>query len=404
MDQKINPRERFLKIARFERKNDPMWFFLDAWYEAFVRWKEEGMPVTSLTRPQILGYLLGYDNSYQWLIPNSAIKGIGPLNNPPWVPPLEPPYEDEVIEETGTAIIKREFDGTIIKISKANPRAIPQYLEYPVKDRKSWELFKKRLNPFTASRFPKGWDIISKVTVDTFPLKEELEGKHMKERDFVLHMACASLLGMPRNYMGVENLSLAMHDDPNLVEDMIEHQMYFAIETIKLVFRAGVVFDAAFIWEDIAYNKGSIFPIKFIREKLLPRYNKITTLLRENGVEVITLDSDGNIEELLPLWIEGGINCTYPLEVASGMDPLKLRKKYGRNLILTGGIDKRELAKGKKEIDDQVAIVGELIKNGGYFVQADHHIPHDVSYENLVYFINEVNKLCQYPEFRREIK
>jgi len=69
----------------------------------------------------------------------------------------------------------------------------------------------------------------------------------------------------------------------------------------------------------------------------------------------------------------------------------------------TGGIDKRELSKGKKEIDDQVKIVKELIKDGGYFVQPDHHIPKDIPYDNLAYFINEVNKLGAYPEFRREI-
>ncbi len=78
----MNARERFMQIAHFERKNDPMWFFFDAWYEAFVRWKKEGMPVSSLdTRQEILGHLLGDSNHYEWLIPNAAIMGIGPLNN-----------------------------------------------------------------------------------------------------------------------------------------------------------------------------------------------------------------------------------------------------------------------------------------------------------------------------------
>lgn len=401
----MNARERFMQIAHFERKNDPMWFFFDAWYEAFVRWKKEGMPVSSLdTRQEILGHLLGDGNHYEWLIPNAAIMGIGPLNNPPWVPLLKPPFEEEILEEDNRTIIKREYDGTIVKVSKENPRAMPQYIEFPVKDRNTWNEFKKRLNPFSKERFPEGWDIMTEKTVTTFPLKEELKGKTLMDRNFVLHMGCASLLGMPRNYMGVENLSLAMYDDPILVEDMIEHQMYFGIEVIKQVFKKGIIFDAAFIWEDIAYNKGSIFPINFIKKALVPRYKKITTILRENGVEVINLDCDGNIYELLPLWIESGINSIFPLEVAAGMDPLKLRKQYGKNLILTGGIDKRELAKGKKEIDEQVSIVKELIKDGGYFVFGDHHLPQDISYENLVYFINEVNKLSQYGEFRREIK
>jgi hypothetical protein len=73
----MNARERFLAIARFERKNDPMWFNLDAWYQAFIRWQKEGMPVTDMqTKKEILMRLLGYGNQYEFLIPNAAIKGI----------------------------------------------------------------------------------------------------------------------------------------------------------------------------------------------------------------------------------------------------------------------------------------------------------------------------------------
>ena len=136
---------------------------------------------------------------------------------------------------------------------------------------------------------------------------------------------------------------------------------------------------------------------------MAPRYKKITELLRSGGVEVICVDCDGKIDELLPLWLDVGINCIFPIEVASGMDPIKLRKKYGKDLILVGGIDKREIAKGKAEIDIQVAKVKTLIKDGGYFVNGDHHFPEDISYENMVYLINEINDLTEYPEFRRKI-
>jgi len=86
------------------------------------------------------------------------------------------------------------------------------------------------------------------------------------------------------------------------------------------------------------------------------------------------------------------------------MDPIRLRKKYGKNLIIVGGVDKRSLSKGKKEIDEEVAKVKELIKYGGYFVNVDHHIPPDVSYENLKYFLNQVHQLSDYPEIRRMIE
>ncbi len=400
----MNARERFLAIARFERKNDPMWYLLDAWYQAFIRWHKEGMPVTDMqTRKEILMHLLGYGNQYEFLIPNSAIKGIGPLNNPPWVPPLEPPYNENIIEENERTIIKISYEGTKIKIHKDNPESMPQYLEYPVRDRKTWNQHKKRLDPFSKGRFPDGWDIMTEKTVTNWPLKKELKGKSFQERDFTLFQMCASLFGMPRDYMGIENISIALYDDPLLVQDMMEHQMYFSMEVLKQIFKAGISFDVAFIWEDMAYKTGSLISPKIVKEWMVPRYKKIINLLKENGIEVIQVDCDGNVEELLPLWMEAGANCIFPLEVAAGMDPVKLRKKYGKNLILTGGIDKRELAKDKAAIDRLVAIVKSLIKDGGYFVQGDHHLPEDISYENIVYFLNEVYKLGEYDEFRRTI-
>jgi len=126
---------------------------------------------------------------------------------------------------------------------------------------------------------------------------------------------------------------------------------------------------------------------------MTPRYRRITDLLYGHGVALIGLDSDGNTEELLPIWIDCGINAHFPIEIAAGMDPIRLRKQYGRNLIIIGGTDKRNLAKGKNEIDQEVAKSRELLKDGGYFVNCDHHIPPDVPYGNLVYFCSEVNEL-----------
>jgi len=60
------------------------------------------------------------------------------------------------------------------------------------------------------------------------------------------------------------------------------------------------------------------------------------------------LDSDGNINEIVPLWLKAGVNGFFPLEVAAGMDAVKLRKKYGKNIILVGNIDNENFAVKKK--------------------------------------------------------
>ena len=62
-----------------------------------------------------------------------------------------------------------------------------------------------------------------------------------------------------------------------------------------------------------------------------------------------------------------------PFEIAAGSDPVAIRKKYGKNFIIQGGIDKRVLAKSHADIDREVlSKVPWLCLQGGYFPQVDH--------------------------------
>ena len=98
----------------------------------------------------------------------------------------------------------------------------------------------------------------------------------------------------------------------------------------------------------------------------MPYYKKITGFLRSKGVDIIMVDSDGDINEIIPLWIESGVNGMWPLEVQAGVDAVEIRKKFGKECILWGNIDKRAMAEGpeaiKEEIDKKVPF---LIAEGG---------------------------------------
>jgi uroporphyrinogen decarboxylase len=132
-----------------------------------------------------------------------------------------------------------------------------------------------------------------------------------------------------------------------------------------------------------------------VRKFMVPRYKKITELLRRNGVDVIFLDSDGNVEQLVPLWLEAGINYIWPFEVAAGNDAVAMRKKYGKDLIIGGNIDKRALIKGKEAIKEEVmSKVPFLLEQGGYFPSIDHVVPPDVTFENYCYYINLMREVA----------
>jgi uroporphyrinogen decarboxylase len=66
------------------------------------------------------------------------------------------------------------------------------------------------------------------------------------------------------------------------------------------------------------------------------------------------------------------------------MDAVNIRKKYGRDLAFSGDVDKRELAKDKKAIEQ-----------GGYIPTVDHTVPPDVSCDNFMYYMEIKMKALQ---------
>jgi len=123
------------------------------------------------------------------------------------------------------------------------------------------------------------------------------------------------------------------------------------------------------------------------REFLLPVYKKWISYFKSNGVQIIDMDSDGYIAELIPIWIEAGINVCDPIEVAAYNDINLYREMFGDKMAYKGGVDKRAIAAGGKTIEDELKRLSPLIsKSGGFIPSCDHGVPHDISLENFIYY------------------
>ena len=378
----MNDRERFLSIARFERPGDPYDFHQWIWLETVERWRLEGLPKEA-NPLQVVS--LGQDHT-EYLPVYNTIRCGRPYFNPPYYVAVVPWFERQILRDEGETEMVRDEDGMVYRVSKSVPGVLPQYLEYPVHDRASWREYQKRLDPQTPERWPAGWERIDlrRTTYQHDPL---LQGRPWGERDFPLGMMSLSLMGLPRNMMGLEAYSLALYDDPSLVEEIADHMLYWNLQMAAKVFAAGISLDFCYLWEDICYKTAALFSPAIMRRIMLPRWRKLTDFLRAHGVPVIVVDCDGNLDEFLPLAVEGGINGVLPFEVAAGNDIHAARRRYGKNLILFGGIDKRALAEGRAAIDAELDRVARpLLAQGGYFPILDHYAPPDISLENYLYY------------------
>ena len=196
-----------------------------------------------------------------------------------------------------------------------------------------------------------------------------------------------------RKMMGLEGLCTAVYDDPELVGQMMSFSVDYQLEILRRVLRRNVA-DYAVIFEDLAYKNGPLISPALVRRLMLPGYRKITSCLRDFGIDVIIVDSDGDVSSVIPIWLEAGINGILPCEVAAGMDVRTLRSEYGERLILVGGIDKRALARDRETIRQEVlAKVRPLVQRGGYFPTVDHQVPYEVSLDNYRYYLDLVRKV-----------
>ena len=148
--------------------------------------------------------------------------------------------------------------------------------------------------------------------------------------------------------------------------------------------------DFAFIWEDMCYKNGPLIAPRTFRAFLLPAYQKLTRFLKQMGVKNIIVDSDGNVEKLIPLWLEGGVTGLLPFEVKAGGDVLKIRKQYPQ-LQIIGGVEKHCLEHGRTEIDAELArVLPGMLAQGGYGVALDHWVHDAIPLENFRYYVERV--------------
>jgi uroporphyrinogen decarboxylase len=347
---------------------------LGCWGQTVERWWREGMPVDR-SRVGAMDMFEGED------LFHLDRRNFARLST--W---MVPAFDYEVIEETEEYLVARHGNGIVTRALKAGTvrgtrMSMDTYLEFPVRDRATWNAVKTRYDPGAPVRYPFWWDEQARL---------------WKDRDYpvcLLGNGSFGLYSQLRSWVGTENLSLLFYDDPALVEEMIEFNTEFLLGLVERALH-DVQFDYFNFFEDCAGKGGPLFGPNLFRKFFLKPYTRIIERLKKAGIRWFWVDSDGDAEVLVPLWMEAGVTCFWPLEQASGMDPVRLRKKFGKDLTLCGGLCKMEIAKGRKAIEKELyAKIPPLLELGGYIPHIDHAVHPDISYDDFQYYMDLKRKL-----------
>jgi len=188
----------------------------------------------------------------------------------------------------------------------------------------------------------------------------------------------------PRTLFGDEAHLYAFYDYPELYHRICSDLLQWHIQQIDALAKYAKS-DYMVLSEDMSYNHGSLISKAHFDEFLLPYYKKLIPEIKKYGTKVI-LDSDGDITDMIPWFIEAGFDGVAPLERQAGVDLVALRKKYP-DLLLVGGFDKKCLLQGKEAIRREFERLLPVIEQGKYIVSVDHQTPPGVTLDNYRYYI-----------------
>jgi uroporphyrinogen decarboxylase len=362
-------RERMCDSARklrdtYARKPDAPFFQREFGYFCLERWKEQGMP-QDVPKEKLFGYDLPG---------NHYLSELG------WCEAaFSPVFEERVIEDRGEHELAQDWAGRHVLFFKGRRNGfMPEYVSHPVKDRKTWEeSCKWRLNPSTPARYA---DLEARAG----------QAREAASRGLMIGQRVVGGYMYLRSLIGPLELLYMVHDAPELIHECMRTWLAMA-DAVTARHQEHVTFDELFFGEDICYNHGPLISPDQMREFLIPYYQQLIANIRSRQIDkarhlYFQIDTDGDARPVIPIYRELGMDVMSPFEVAAGCDVVEIGRQYP-DLALLGGVDKRELAKGKEAIDRLVArIFPAMRRRGGYLPTCDHGVPEEVRYEDYLHY------------------
>ena len=370
----LTPRQRFLNCMEYRPVDRVPNHELGVWPQTRDRWEQEG-----LNR-----YLLHWDwfegEEYFDMDPREFIDVRYDMRPPFAEVVLERTDRYEIIQHANGIVTKALLEGTVDGVRLS----MDQYLRFPVTNLDDWRALKRRYDPHLPSRYPPQWRV------------ERVRGWRTREHVLVLGRNCAAagFYWRAREWMGTEGVSYGWYDDPALMHDMMEFFADFTIEVSRPILEATDV-EYFVLNEDFAMKSGPLLSPDTFRRFIYGPMRRLVEFMKTHGVRYVALDSDGNCEPLIPLLMDLGIDILWPLERAANMDPLRIRRQFGKSLRLWGGVDKRVLPNGPQAIEAHLRELAPLIEEGGFIPTIDHTVPPDVSLDNFCHYMRIKQQLLE---------
>ena len=201
---------------------------------------------------------------------------------------------------------------------------------------------------------------------------------------------CAGLFEMHQRVRGMENAML----DP-LIFPANSDILVGKLADLKIEFwdnaldELGDVVDIVGEGDDYGTQQSQLISPDQFRSYYKPHFERVLSFIKQKAPDVkLMFHSCGNVRSIIPDFIEMGIDILNPVHVkAEGMEPVQLKKDFGKDIIFWGGgIDTQHIlpvGTVQEVIDDVKRNIDALAPGGGFVFNTVHNIQAEVPPQNI---------------------
>ncbi len=286
-------------------------------------------------------------------------------------------YDAKIIEDTDEYILRFDRDGWVRKYVKG--RELVQEITPVVTDWETWERHKDHARQEMARHCT----------------RENMEKAYGRYRDgddrFSIRLRLTGFFWLIRDLMGVEEHLVTYMLEPDLIKDINR----FQLEVYKD--QLGGILDiikpsTVFFEEDYSGVNGPMISPETFAEFVSPCYREIVPLLKDRGVGMVFLDTDGDFVPMVPTMMECGIEGVLPVDVNAGVDIVKVREAFPK-LRFWGGFDKLALVKDTVAIEAEFQRLMPVIRQGGCIICTDHQAAPHTPLANYQYYVKRLGEI-----------
>lgn len=196
--------------------------------------------------------------------------------------------------------------------------------------------------------------------------------------DFAIICSGCSIFQHPTFLRGMDKLMVDMIKAPEMADFVFDKFTNFYYQYYRRIFKnAGDLIDIFRIADDLGGQNNLLLSPQMTERFFFPRLKRLIDLAKEYHIKVL-FHSDGNIHRLIPRLVELGIDILDPLQPeATGMNPERIKKEFGEQLCLMGGISVQRILSTGTAQDVRAEVrkrIDQLAPGGGYILSPGHPV------------------------------